>query len=61
MAQLHKTIGMAELVSFDFLSEDRAVQTTTFSDGTCIVVNLAEREPEASGLGALPPHSWRRL
>ncbi len=52
---------MAELVSFDFLSEDRAVQTTSFSDGIRIVANLAEREAEAPGLGALPPHSWRRL
>ncbi len=61
VAQLHKAIGMEEMVSFEFLSEDRAVQATAFADGTRIVANLSEQEAEAPDVGTLPPHSWRRL
>jgi hypothetical protein len=59
VSRLHKRIGMCELVSFEFISEDRAVQATTFSDGTRIVANLSEREAEAPGVGRLKAHSWR--
>ncbi|KPK63518.1 MAG: hypothetical protein AMK73_05125 [Planctomycetes bacterium SM23_32] len=61
VARLHKTTGVCELASFEFLSDDRAVQATEFSDGTRIVANLAEHEAEVPDMGALPPHSWRRL
>jgi len=61
VTRLHKKIGLCELVSFEFLSEDRAVQATTFSDGTRVIANLGDREAEAAGCGVLPPHSWRRL
>ena len=59
VSQLHKTIGMQDMNSFEFLSENRAVQATTFADGTRVVANLSEHEAEAPGLGDLPPHSWR--
>jgi len=61
VARLHGDIGMQEMASFEFLSEDRAVQCTTFSDGTRIVANLGGHEAEAPGIGVLPPRSWRRL
>jgi hypothetical protein len=61
VTRLHKKIGLCELVSFEFLSEDRAVQATTFSDGTRVIANLGDREAEAAGHGVIPPHSWREL
>jgi len=61
VSRLHRQIGPCELASFRFLSEDRAVQATTFSDGTRVVANLSEHEGEAPEVGSLPPHSWRRL
>jgi len=61
VARLHKDTGMQEMVSFEFLSEDRAVQAATFSDGTRIVANISGHEAEAPDVGKLPPHSWRRL
>ena len=61
VSRLHKQIGPCEMVSLEFLSEDRAVQATAFSDGTCVVANLSERPAEAPDVGVLPPHSWRRL
>ncbi len=61
VCRLHKRIGMCEMVSFEFLSEDRALQATAFSDGTRVVANLGEREAEAPGVGRLGPHSWREM
>jgi hypothetical protein len=61
VSRLHKRIGMCELVSFEFLSEDRAVQVSTFSDGTRVVSNLGERETEAPGVGRLGGHSWQEM
>lgn len=58
IAKLHKKIGMLELTSFDFLSEDFAIQTTTFSDGTRIVGNLSEEDREVEGYGVIPALSW---
>jgi hypothetical protein len=58
VARLHKTTGMQDMTSFELLSEDRAVQATTFADGTRIVANLSEHEAEAPDLEPLPPHSW---
>ncbi len=60
VARLHKEIGMLEMVDFEFVSDDRAVQATTFSDGTRIVANLSERDAEAPDIGLLPAHSWQR-
>lgn len=50
-----------ELLSFEFLSEDRSVQATTFADGTRIAANLGEREVEVDRLGALPPRCRQDL
>jgi hypothetical protein len=61
VARLHKTTGPWALTSFEFLSGDRAVQATEFSDGTRVVANLAGREAEAPDVGVLGPHCWRRL
>jgi hypothetical protein len=61
VSRLHKQVGPLEMTSFEFLSDDRAVQTTTFSDGTRVVANLSEREVETPGIGNLPPHSWRLI
>jgi hypothetical protein len=61
VTRLHKKIGLCELVSLEFLSEDRAVQATAFSDGTRVIANLGDREAEAAGCGVLRPHSWREL
>jgi len=61
VTRLHKRIGMCELVSLEFLSEDRTVQATTFSDGTRVLANFGDREAEAADCGVLTPHSWREL
>lgn len=61
VARLHGRIGPCELVSFEILSEDRLVQSTTFSDGTRVVANLSDREQDAGPFGLLPAHSWREV
>ncbi len=61
VCRLHRRIGMCDMVSFEFLSEDRAVQATTFSDGTRIAANLGDREAEAPGAAQLGPHSWQEM
>ena len=50
-----------ELLSFEFLSEDRSVQATTFADATRVVASLGEREAEVDRLGVLPPRCRRDL
>jgi len=59
LAQLHRRIGMSELVSFEMLSEDRLVQATAFADGTRVVANLSDHPQECPGYGVLEAHSWR--
>ena len=61
VSRLHKQIGEHEMVSHEFLSEDRAVQATTFADGTRVVANLSEHDAETAETGQLSSHSWRRL
>ncbi|MDD4539456.1 MAG: glycoside hydrolase, partial [Lentisphaeria bacterium] len=41
VSKMHETVGMAEMLNHEFLSADRALQRTTFSDGTIAVVNFA--------------------
>lgn len=41
VSKMHETVGMAEMLTHEFLSPDRALQRTTFSDGTIAVVNFA--------------------
>ena len=58
VTRLHRRIGMCELVSLEFLSEDRLIQASAFSDGTRVVANLSPRQQEAGRFGLLGPHSW---
>ena len=39
---LHQLLAFQQLVSHEFLSEDRAVQRTTFADGTTVIVNFVD-------------------
>lgn len=61
VARLHKQIGKLELTDFEFLSDDRFVQRTTFANGTQIVANLGDREADVDGVGRLPAKTWRRM
>jgi hypothetical protein len=40
--KLHEAIAGAEMVSHEFVTHDRAVQRTRFSDGTEVIVNFGE-------------------
>jgi hypothetical protein len=40
--KLHEAIGFEEMVGHEFVTEDRAVQHTTFADGTNVWVNFGE-------------------
>ncbi|HUW34307.1 MAG TPA: hypothetical protein VM223_22090 [Planctomycetota bacterium] len=59
VARLHKRIGKLEMLGFEFLSEDRFVQRTTFADGTRVVANLGSGQADVPGIGVLPAKSWR--
>jgi hypothetical protein len=59
VARLHAKIGMCEMASLAFLSDDRLVQATTFSDGTRVTANLSNEPRHVHDLGLLPAHSWR--
>ncbi|MFB3894390.1 MAG: hypothetical protein ACE15C_20490 [Phycisphaerae bacterium] len=59
VTRLHRRIGKCSLDSHEFLSEDGAVQTTTFSDGTRVVANFDSRPREAPGVGQVQPEGWR--
>ncbi|MEN6345631.1 MAG: glycoside hydrolase [Armatimonadia bacterium] len=41
--KLHEVIGFEEMVSHEFVTEDRAVQHTVFGDGTNVWVNFGEK------------------
>jgi hypothetical protein len=40
---MHEAVAMAELVAHEFVTADRAVQRTRFSDGTEAIVNFGPR------------------
>ena len=61
VAQLHKRVGMQELVSFELLSDDGWLQSSAFADGTRIVANLSDRPREVPGAGTLGPDTWVEL
>ncbi len=42
-SRMHETVATAEMLSHEFLTADRAVQRTRFSDGTEAVVNFGEK------------------
>ncbi len=58
---LHERIGFAEMLSHAFLTPDRAVRQTRFSDGTMCVVNFGAR-PHTLSVGdrrlTLPPFGY---
>ena len=61
VARLHRRIGMADLVAWESLSDDAAVQRTTFSDGTRIVANLCDGPREAPEVGRMDGCTWKAL
>jgi len=59
--KLHEAIAGAELLSHEWLTPDRAVQCTRFSDGTEVVVNFGEEPYDATVGGKayrLPQNGW---
>lgn len=59
--KLHEALATAELVSHEFVSADRAVQRTRFSDGTICLVNFGEKPYRAAVAGKacdLPQNGW---
>jgi hypothetical protein len=46
--KLHEVIGMQEMVSHEFVTEDRMVQRTTWGDGTVCTVNFGEASYEVA-------------
>jgi len=61
VAKLHKKIGMLELQSFEFVTDDYAVQKTVFSDGTKIVANISDTDVMTEKYGMIKANSWQIL
>jgi len=57
---LHERLAQQALEAFDWLSEDRQVQQTTFSDGTRLLANFDSRPRESQGQ-TLPQQSITAL
>jgi hypothetical protein len=57
--KVHEAVAEAEMVSHEFVTADRAVQRTRFSDGTEVVVNFGEkpREVEVGGRKRMLPQN----
>lgn len=53
---LHQRLAHQAMTGFDWLSEDRLIQRTTFADGTQLIANFADAPRIHDGL-ALLPHS----
>jgi hypothetical protein len=59
--KLHEAVAGTELLSHEWLTPDRAVQRTRFSDGTEVVVNFGEAPYDATVGGKtyrLPQNGW---
>jgi hypothetical protein len=59
--KLHEALATAELLSHEFVTADRAVQRTHFSDGTVCLVNFGEKPYRATVAGKaceLPQNGW---
>ncbi len=59
--KMHEAVACSELLSHEWLTPDRAVQRTRFSDGTEAVVNFGETPYDASVGGRtcrLPQNGW---
>lgn len=55
-APLHRRLATEALTRFEWLTDDRLVQRTTFADGTRIIANFGSKAHAASGAD-LPPRS----
>ena len=53
---LHQRLWQHALVQFEWLSEDRRLQRTSFSDGTQLVANITAVPERVDGV-SLPPQS----
>ena len=49
--KLHEAIAGAEMLSHEFVTTDRAVQRTRFSDGTEVIVNFGKSRTPLSWPG----------
>jgi hypothetical protein len=61
VAGLHKKVGMLELKSFEFVTDDYAVQKTVFSDGTEVVANISDTDKVTEKYGTIKANSWRTV
>ncbi len=61
VSQLHKEIGMLEMLEFDFLNDDRTLQTTLFANGTRIISNISQDPIQSELYGIIPPESWIKV
>jgi hypothetical protein len=61
ISQLHKEIGMLEMTGFDFLNDDRTLQTTLFANGTRIISNISSEPIESELYGVILPESWIKV
>ena len=61
VTRLHRKIGRCEMLSFDFVTDDFAVQTSQFDDGTRIVANISDQEKQTDDFGALAPNTWKQV
>jgi hypothetical protein len=68
VAQLHRRIGMHEMINFEILSDDGYVQATTFANGTRVIANFSRDvvgrtqgigHVVLDGVAALMPESWQ--
>ena len=61
LAHLHRRIGRLACVEHQTLAPDGSLQTTTFADGTHVVVNYASEPREVKDVGLLEPVSWKAV
>lgn len=50
----HEQIGFDEMTDHKFLTEDRKVQQTTFSNGKSVIVNFGDERYESNGMTVEP-------
>jgi hypothetical protein len=59
VAKNHAKVGMLEMVSFHFLTDDYNLQKTVFSDGTVIYANFGLNSVYHPECGSLTAKSWK--
>ena len=58
VARLHRETGPCEMLAFDFLADNGAVQTSLFSNGTRVVANISDEDQDAGAYGPMRANSW---